>query len=129
MSNLILQALRGEDMTVYGDGSQTRSFCFVDDTVDGLVRLMASREVGPFNIGNPEERTILDAAHIVQRLTKDKRVPGASESRIAFLSLPSDDPTRRRPDITLAANVLGWQPKIRYEEGLPLTIDFFRTCL
>jgi nucleoside-diphosphate-sugar epimerase len=109
-------------MTVYGSGQQTRSFCFVNDTVDGLIKLMESQEVGPINIGNPQERTILDAAQVIQRVV-------GSSVPIVHLPLPHDDPTRRQPDITLAKSRLNWQPKTNYEEGLPPTIAFFKTCL
>jgi nucleoside-diphosphate-sugar epimerase len=107
---------------VYGSGLQTRSFCFVNDTVDGLIKLMESKELGPINIGNPQERTILEAASLIQRVV-------GSSVPIVHLPLPHDDPTRRQPDITLAINKLNWQPKTTYEEGLPPTIAFFRTCL
>ena len=113
---------KGEPMTVYGSGQQTRSFCFVNDTVDGLIKLMESQEVGPINIGNPQERTILDAAQVIQRVV-------GSSVPIVHLPLPHDDPTRRQPDITLAKSRLNWQPKTNYEEGLPPTIAFFKTCL
>jgi UDP-glucuronate decarboxylase len=94
----------------------------VADTVDGLIRLMNSKELGPINIGNPEERTILDAAHVIQRVTNSK-------PQIVHLPLPKDDPTRRQPDITLARERLGWEPKTSYEQGLPHTIAYFKTCL
>lgn len=120
-SNLIIEALRGADLTIYGDGRQTRSFCYVDDTVEGLIRLMESPDTlkGPVNIGNPDERTIGDFAAIVHRMT-------GTQSRIAYLPLPVDDPRQRRPDITRAQNLLGWAPTIELEEGLTRTIAYFR---
>jgi dTDP-glucose 4,6-dehydratase len=117
--NLICQALKGEPMTVYGDGSQTRSFCYVDDEVDGLLRLLFSRVPGPVNIGNPDEFSILDFARIVQEMTGHK-------SRIVFRPLPQDDPKQRKPDITLARTRLGWVPSISLREGLEKTIAWFR---
>ena len=119
VSNFILQALRGEDLTVYGDGSQTRSFCYVDDLVDGMVRTMDLDDfTGPVNLGNPLEHTILEFAERIIRLT-------GSRSKIAFRPLPQDDPRQRRPDITLAAAKLGWKPKVDLETGLRRTIDYF----
>lgn len=120
-SNLIIEALRGTDMTVYGDGSQTRSFCYVDETVEALIRLMATPDgvEGPVNIGNPDERTIQDFAGVVQRMT-------GSSSRISHRPLPVDDPRRRCPDISEATRLLGWVPTISLEAGLALTIDYFR---
>ena len=119
VSNFILQALRGEDLTVYGDGSQTRSFCYVDDLVDGMIRTMDLDDfTGPVNLGNPLEHTILEFAERIIRLT-------GSRSKIAFRPLPQDDPRQRRPDITLAAAKLGWKPKVDLESGLRRTIDYF----
>ena len=120
-SNLIIEALRGTDMTVYGDGSQTRSFCYVDETVEALIRLMATPDgvEGPVNIGNPDERTIQDFAGVVRRMT-------GSSSRISHRPLPVDDPRRRCPDIGEATRLLGWVPAISLEDGLALTIDYFR---
>jgi nucleoside-diphosphate-sugar epimerase len=118
VSNFIVQALRGEPLTVYGDGSQTRSLCFVDDEIAGLLALLDSSIVGPVNIGNPDERSMLDLAHFVLDVT-------GSPSDIAFEPLPTDDPTRRCPDITLARKELGWEPKIDLREGLERTIDYF----
>ncbi|MDR3129908.1 MAG: SDR family oxidoreductase [Tannerellaceae bacterium] len=120
ISNFIVQALRGEDLTVYGDGSQTRSFQYVDDLVEGMVRMMdAENFIGPVNIGNPGEFTMLELAELVIRLT-------GSTSRIIFRPLPPDDPRQRRPDITLARSRLnGWQPLVPLEEGLRPTIDYF----
>ncbi|WP_277452462.1 UDP-glucuronic acid decarboxylase family protein [Janibacter sp. DB-40] len=120
VSNFIVQALAGEPLTIYGDGSQTRSFCFVDDMVEGLMALMATpHEVtGPINIGNPVEFTMLELAELVRELT-------GSTSRIEHRSLPQDDPTRRRPDITRAVNVLGWGPQAQLRDGLQRTIEYF----
>lgn len=120
--NMLKQALSGEPVTVYGDGSQTRSFCFVSDQVDGLYKMMNSNERGPINIGNPKEFTILELAENILRIT-------GSESKIVFLPLPKDDPTRRKPDITLAKSRLNWEPLISLEEGLRLTIPFLKNQL
>lgn len=122
VSNFIVQALQGKDITLYGDGSQSRSFCYVDDLIEGMIRLMNSREAftGPVNIGNPNEFTILELAEKVIRLT-------GSRSKIVYQPLPSDDPTQRQPDITLARKELGWEPHIMLEEGLLKTIAFFKT--
>ena len=122
VSNLIMNALRGEDLTLYGDGSQTRSFCYVDDTVDGLIRMMNHADdefTGPINLGNPSERTVSDLAEHVLRLT------GAA-SGITYLPLPVDDPIRRKPDISLAEKILGWYPRVEIDDGLKITIDYFR---
>ena len=120
VSNFIIQALNGEDITIYGDGSQTRSFCFVDDLIDGLVGFMDLEEnfPGPINMGNPTEFTILELAEIVIRLTKSK-------SKVVFQELPQDDPMQRKPDISLARRKLGWEPIIQLEEGLIKTIEYF----
>ncbi|HVT42340.1 MAG TPA: GDP-mannose 4,6-dehydratase, partial [Acidimicrobiales bacterium] len=118
VSNFIVQALRGEPLTVYGDGTQTRSFCYVEDEIAGLVALLDSSLVGPVNIGNPDERTMLDLAQFVLEAT-------GSASEIAFRPLPTDDPTRRCPDITLARRELGWEPRIGLEEGIARTIEYF----
>jgi UDP-glucuronate decarboxylase len=124
VSNFIVQALRGEDITVYGDGSQTRSFCYVDDLIEGLMALMQSADevIGPLNLGNPVEFTMRETAEMVLRLT-------GSQSRLVFRPLPQDDPVQRQPDITLARNVLGWEPKVPFEDGLRETIAYFRTLL
>jgi UDP-glucuronate decarboxylase len=124
ISNFIVQALQGEDLTVYGNGGQTRSFCYVDDLIDGLIALMQSADevVGPINIGNPGEYTILEVAEMVLKLT-------GGRSKIIFKPLPQDDPTQRQPDITLAKNTLGWEPRVPLQEGLERTVAYFRTLL
>ena len=124
VSNFIVQALKGEDITVYGDGSQTRSFCYVDDLIEGLIRMMNSPEgfTGPVNIGTPREFTILQLAETLIEMT-------GSASRIIFKPLPQDDPIQRRPDITLAREKLGWEPRIQLSEGLEKTIAYFRTVI
>ena len=120
VSNFIAQALRGQDITVYGDGSQTRSFCYVDDLIEGFLRLMEQTEmVGPVNIGNPGEFTMLELAELVL-----KRVGG--KSKIVYKDLPADDPRQRQPDITLARKYLKWEPKVPLEEGIEKTIGYFR---
>ncbi|HOG94492.1 MAG TPA: GDP-mannose 4,6-dehydratase, partial [Opitutaceae bacterium] len=121
VSNFIVQALRGEDLTVYGDGSQTRSFCYVDDLIEGFVRFMNQTEtVGPMNLGNPGEFTMLQLAELTLKLV-------GGRSKIVHQPLPADDPKQRRPDISQARSVLGWEPKVALEEGLRRTIDYFRT--
>ncbi len=120
VSNFICQALRNEDLTVYGDGSQTRSFCYVADLVDGLIKLMDSSLSGPFNLGNPHEITISELAHRVLEMIPQ------SASRVVYKPLPADDPVRRRPDISAAKERLGWQPTVPLEEGLAETVAFFR---
>jgi UDP-glucuronate decarboxylase len=124
ISNFIVQALQGADITIYGDGRQTRSFCYVDDLVEGLVRMMDNQEgfAGPVNIGNPGEFTMLELANSVIRLT-------GSSSRLVFVPLPQDDPRQRQPDIALAAQKLQWRPTVPLETGLPTTIEFFRSLL
>ncbi len=120
VSNFIVQALKGQDITVYGEGSQTRSFCYVDDLVDGMVRMMDSENfIGPVNLGNPEEYTILDFAKKIIAMT-------GSKSKIIHQPLPSDDPTQRQPDITLAGAKLGWKPKVSVDDGLKRTIEYFK---
>jgi len=121
VSNFIMQALRNEEITVYGDGSQSRSFCYVDNLVEGLIRLMNSPDdfTGPVNLGNPVEFTILELAEKVVAMT-------GSKSKISFKPLPSDDPRQRQPDITLAKEKLGWNPAIKLEEGLVKTIEYFQ---
>ena len=120
VSNFIMQALRGEDITIYGDGSQTRSFCYVDDLINGMIKLMESREgfPGPVNIGNPVEFTIRELAELVIEMT-------GSRSKLVQLPLPSDDPTQRRPDISLAKRELDWEPKVALRDGLEKTIAYF----
>lgn len=124
VSNFIVQALQGRDITIYGDGLQTRSFQYVDDLLEGMTRLMATGDdfTGPVNVGNPGEFTMIELAEMVIRLTNSK-------SKIVFEPLPSDDPLQRKPDITLAKKVLDWEPKIHLEEGLGRTIDFFKTIV
>jgi UDP-glucuronate decarboxylase len=124
ISNFVMQALRGEAITIYGDGKQTRSFCYVSDLVDGLVRLMsAGRDVvGPINLGNPNEITMLELASTIVRLTQ-------SASKIVFKVLPADDPRQRRPDISKARAQLCWMPRVSLEEGLVPTIEYFRRFL
>lgn len=124
VSNFIVQALRGEDITIYGTGEQTRSFCYVDDLVEGLIRMMNSEDgfTGPVNMGNPSEFTMLELAELIIRMT-------SSKSKIVHFPLPSDDPAQRRPVIELATQKLGWSPKIPLEEGISYTIDYFRSCL
>jgi dTDP-glucose 4,6-dehydratase len=119
ISNFMKQALRGEDLTVYGDGSQTRSFCYVSDEIEGILKLAWSKEQEPTNIGNPTEFTILECAREVVSVTKSK-------SGIKFLPLPQDDPKQRRPDISKAKRLLGWEPKIDLRAGLGLCLDYFR---
>ena len=124
VSNFIVQALKGEDITVYGNGSQTRSFCYVDDLIEGLIRMMNSPEgfTGPVNLGTPQEFTILQLAETLIRMT-------GSASRIIYNPLPQDDPIQRRPDIALAREKLGWEPRIQLSEGLEKTIAYFRTII
>jgi UDP-glucuronate decarboxylase len=124
ISNFIVQALQGADITIYGDGRQTRSFCYVDDLIEGLVRMMDNELgfVGPVNVGNPGEFTMLELANAVIRLT-------GSSSRLVFVPLPQDDPRQRQPDITLATQQLQWQPAVSLEKGLPKTIEFFKSLL
>lgn len=122
VSNFVVQALRGIPLTVYGDGSQTRSFCYVSDLVEGLMRLMNGEHIGPMNLGNPDEYTILQLAEKIQKMVN----PDAS---IQFKPLPQDDPRQRQPDITLAKTWLGWEPKVHVDEGLKLTIEDFRDRL
>jgi UDP-glucuronate decarboxylase len=124
VSNFIVQALKGEDITVYGDGSQTRSFCYIDDMVDGIIKMMNSPKgfTGPVNLGNPGEFTILELAQMILKLTKSK-------SKIVFKPLPQDDPKQRQPDITLAKSRLNWEPKVPLQEGLIKTIEYFKAFL
>jgi UDP-glucuronate decarboxylase len=121
VSNFIVQALKGNDITIYGDGSQTRSFCYVDDLIDGMIRLMNSDKsfIGPVNIGNPGEFTIKELAEKVIKFT-------GTSSKLIFEPLPADDPMQRQPDITMAKQVLNWEPKIKLDEGLVKTIEYFK---
>ena len=120
VSNFIVQAIKGEPLTIYGTGQQTRSFQYIDDLIEGIVRLMNSDFSGPVNIGNPNEFTMLELATKVLAMT-------GSPSEIEFLPLPVDDPNRRRPDITLAKAVLGWEPRVSLDEGLEKTIAYYRS--
>jgi UDP-glucuronate decarboxylase len=124
VSNFIVQSLKQEDITIYGDGSQTRSFCYVDDLIDGLLRLMESNDQvqGPINLGNPTERTVKELAELITKLTH-------SSSTITYASLPSDDPQQRKPDISKAKELLGWIPSINIEFGLNKTIEYFSSVL
>ena len=122
VSNFIIQALRNEDITIYGDGLQTRSFCYIDDLIEGLIKMMESPAIGPINLGNPSERSILDLARLVIKLT-------SSNSKITYKPLPKDDPMRRQPDIKLAEKELGWRPKTDIEQGLVKTIEYFKERL
>ena len=122
VSNCIVQAINGDDITIYGDGTQTRSFCYVDDLVDGAIRMMnnSSNFIGPVNLGNPSERTVLNLAEIILEMT-------GSKSQIVYKDLPSDDPVKRKPDITTAKEILGWEPKVDIKDGLEKTIEYFRS--
>jgi dTDP-glucose 4,6-dehydratase len=120
--SFITQALRGEDISVFGDGSQTRSFCFISDLVEGIYRVLMSGETRPVNLGNPQELTILELAKVIVRLT-------GSQSKIIYTPLPQDDPKRRQPDITRASQLSGWEPKVEFAEGLRETIAYFREKL
>jgi UDP-glucuronate decarboxylase len=121
VSNFIVQALQGKDITIYGDGSQTRSFCYVDDLIAAMVKMMATEKgfTGPVNIGNPGEFTMLELAQLVLKLSNSK-------SKIVYQPLPSDDPKQRQPDITLAKAKLAWEPKVKLEDGLKETISYFK---
>ena len=122
ISNFIVQALNNQPITIYGKGSQTRSFCYVEDLVSGLIRLMESNDevTGPINLGNPGEYSILEVTEMIKKLTNSK-------SELSFVELPKDDPTRRQPDITKAKTLLNWEPKIDFEDGLKKTIEWFKT--
>ncbi len=124
VSNFIVQALKNEDLTVYGDGQQTRSFCYVDDLIDGIIRMMnnGANHIGPVNIGNPCEFTMLELAEQTLKLT-------GSKSKLIHKPLPSDDPKQRKPDISLAKKILDWEPKVSLEDGLKETINYFKTIL
>ncbi len=140
VSNFIRQALRGEDITIFGDGSQTRSFCYRDDLVEGMIRMMNGPDdfIGPVNLGNPDEFTIRELAELTLELMGGSQSPGPggpdqskgprpANSKLAFEPLPTDDPIRRQPDITLARQHLGWEPRVKLREGLAKTIAWFRT--
>jgi dTDP-glucose 4,6-dehydratase len=122
ISNFLIQALKGEDLTVYGDGSQTRSFCYVSDEIEGIVKLSKTAEHTPVNIGNPVEWTIAECARTVLKVT-------GSKSRISFLPLPQDDPMQRQPDITKAQSLFDWEPKVDLETGLKLSLEYFKSTL
>jgi dTDP-glucose 4,6-dehydratase len=122
VSNFMMQALQGEPLTIYGDGSQTRSFCYVSDLIDGILRLSRSHEHLPVNIGNPDEWTILECAREILAVT-------GAQTGILFQPLPQDDPTRRRPDITKARELLGWEPKIKLRHGLEKSLEYFKACV
>jgi UDP-glucuronate decarboxylase len=124
VSNFIVQAIRGEDITIYGDGQQTRSFCYVDDLIEGFVRMMASEAgfTGPLNLGNPQDFTMLELAEHVLALV-------GSKSKLNFLPLPTDDPRQRKPDISLASEKLNWAPTVCLEDGLKVTVEYFRSLL
>ena len=124
VSNFVVQALSGKDITIYGEGQQTRSFCFVSDLVDGIYRMLSSKEVidAPINLGNPNEFSMMELAHTVLKLT-------GSKSKIVYKDLPLDDPRQRKPDITRAKEVLKWAPKIELEQGVSQTIDYFKSVL
>jgi len=122
ISNFMMQALQGEPLTIYGDGSQTRSFCYVSDLIDGILRLSRSEEHLPVNIGNPDEWTILECAREVLAVT-------GAKTGILFHPLPQDDPTRRRPDITKAKQLLGWEPKVKLRHGLEKSLEYFKACI
>ena len=122
ISNFMVQALQGDELTIYGDGGQTRSFCYVSDEIDGILRLSHSDEHSPVNIGNPSEWTILDCANAVLRIT-------GSTSKIVYHPLPQDDPTQRQPDITKARKLLSWEPKIDLETGLKLSLNYFKSSI
>ena len=123
VSNFIIQALKNEDITVYGDGTQTRSFCYVSDLIDGIIKTMETNDItGPINLGNPSERTVLNLAELIIKMTN-------SSSKIIYKSLPKDDPVRRKPDITLAKEILNWEPTVAIEEGLTKTIEYFSQIL
>ncbi|MEO6804963.1 MAG: UDP-glucuronic acid decarboxylase family protein [Edaphobacter sp.] len=122
ISNFMMQALRGEPLTIYGDGEQTRSFCYVSDLIDGIMRLSRSQEHLPVNIGNPDEWTVLECAREILSVT-------GANTEITFHPLPQDDPTRRRPDITRARQLLGWEPQIKLREGLEKSLAYFKACI
>jgi nucleoside-diphosphate-sugar epimerase len=120
--NFITQALQDLPITIYGDGHQTRSFCYVDDLVSGIIKMMMSKETGPKNLGNPNEYTILQTAELIKKITK-------SNSKFSFMPLPKDDPTKRQPDISHARSLLNWEPTIKFEDGIKKTIGYFKKRL
>jgi UDP-glucuronate decarboxylase len=122
VSNFLVQALQGKPLTIYGEGQQSRSFCYVDDEVEGFLRLLDSEHVGPVNIGNPNEFTVRELAELVLEVT-------GSSSELDFVPLPIDDPARRRPDITLAREVLGWEPQVQLREGLVRTAEWLAKAI
>jgi UDP-glucuronate decarboxylase len=124
VSNFVVQALSGKDITIYGEGQQTRSFCFVSDLVDGIYRMLSSKEIidAPINLGNPNEFSMMELAYTVLKLT-------GSKSKIVYKDLPLDDPRQRKPDITRAKEVLKWAPNIELEQGVSQTIDYFKSVL
>jgi UDP-glucuronate decarboxylase len=124
VSNFIVQALRNEDITIYGDGTQTRSFCYIDDMIEGIIKFVTLNNdfTGPLNLGNPDEYTIQDLAEIILELTNSK-------SKLVYKDLPSDDPKRRRPDITLAKKKLSWEPKTSLNDGIQQTISYFNNLI
>ena len=123
VSNFIMQALQGKELTIYGDGSQTRSFCYIDDQIRGLISLMESGETGPINIGNPDEYTISQLAEMTCKLVNEKMK--SDHTGFVYKDLPSDDPKKRKPDITKAKALLNWEPTVGLEQGLSSTIDYF----
>ncbi|HPW54094.1 MAG TPA: NAD-dependent epimerase/dehydratase family protein, partial [Erysipelotrichaceae bacterium] len=123
VSNFIIQALKNDDITLYGDGMQTRSFCYIDDLIEGLIKMMGNNDFnGPVNLGNPHEMTVYDLAKMIIEKT-------GSASRIVYMPLPADDPVKRKPAIELAKSKLYWQPEVSISEGLDRTIDYFKTKL
>ena len=122
ISNFIAQALSKQPLTIYGDGTQTRSFCYVDDLINGIIAMIDSTEVGPVNLGNPEERTVTEISELVLKITE-------SSSKLEYHPLPTDDPTRRRPSIALASERLGWRPLVDIEDGLTRTVEFLKSRL
>jgi len=122
ISNFLTQALKGDDLTIYGKGDQTRSFCYVSDEIEGILALSRTEEREPVNIGNPSEWTILECAKAVLRVT-------GSKSEVVYRPLPQDDPVQRQPDITKAKRLFGWEPKIDLETGLQLSLEYFKACI
>ncbi len=120
--NFITQTLQNDPLTIYGDGSQTRSFCYIDDMVSGLIKMMKSKEIGPKNLGNPKEYSIMETAELIKKIT-------GAKSEFKYLPLPKDDPSKRQPDISQARKLLSWEPKVGFEEGLKKTINYFEKIL